>query len=383
MYMKTTNLKFSAYGHEEIYNKLDGYKELIHELFDDGEMERFYVSTKPVYLELIDGIGMVVVSKDFDHYECFSFYRPLVIDAGIGFNLICMSGHVKFKLAYRDVESIASVNIIKYSKIKHNTSIDEILGYYYHIRNTEYELHNVIHDFCELYFVDYGTLSIDVDDQSFVLETGNFMFFCPYQKFSISTKKLKKTCSYMKIIFRAKICDEKLLINKMFTTENEIRQLLNEYIKVSYRKHWSDDDLMLAYIQLIITKVIRKQLQLDQSQITTDNPMQVKYDEELLNSILIYIEKNLTHSITLTSLCDEFNISKGVIYKTFQKNLNISPIKYINNQRCILSAKLIKSNEYTVTMVSQMLGYSSIHYFSRQFKEYYGITPSEYANTVY
>ncbi len=44
--------------------------------------------------------------------------------------------------------------------------------------------------------------------------------------------------------------------------------------------------------------------------------------------------------------------------------------------------QLIRDNDMNFTQISDFLGYSSIHYFSRQFKKITGMTPTEYATSI-
>lgn len=44
--------------------------------------------------------------------------------------------------------------------------------------------------------------------------------------------------------------------------------------------------------------------------------------------------------------------------------------------------QLIRENDMNFTQISEFLGYSSIHYFSRQFKKLCGMTPTEYALSI-
>ena len=43
---------------------------------------------------------------------------------------------------------------------------------------------------------------------------------------------------------------------------------------------------------------------------------------------------------------------------------------------------MIRSGQMNFTQISEYLGYSSIHYFSRQFKRSTGMTPSEYVSSI-
>ena len=44
--------------------------------------------------------------------------------------------------------------------------------------------------------------------------------------------------------------------------------------------------------------------------------------------------------------------------------------------------ELIRTEQMNFTQISEKLGYTSIHYFSRQFKKVTGMTPSEYASSI-
>ena len=44
--------------------------------------------------------------------------------------------------------------------------------------------------------------------------------------------------------------------------------------------------------------------------------------------------------------------------------------------------ELIRQGDYTFTQIASILNYSSIHYFSKVFKKYLGMTPTEYSISV-
>ena len=52
------------------------------------------------------------------------------------------------------------------------------------------------------------------------------------------------------------------------------------------------------------------------------------------------------------------------------------------NPQSEVAKELIRTNHMNFTQISAHLGYTSIHYFSRQFKKIVGMTPSEYASSV-
>jgi len=56
----------------------------------------------------------------------------------------------------------------------------------------------------------------------------------------------------------------------------------------------------------------------------------------------------------------------------------MSPLKYIIQLKINHASDLLRLGRYSVGQVAELSGYESLYYFSRQFKEYTGITPSEF-----
>jgi len=94
-----------------------------------------------------------------------------------------------------------------------------------------------------------------------------------------------------------------------------------------------------------------------------------------------YIESNfLDKKITVGYLADICKISTSYLKKLFIKKFGIPPIKYIIQLKINYACDLLNSELYTTTRISEICGYDNVYYFSRQFKEYTGITPTEFKN---
>lgn len=57
-------------------------------------------------------------------------------------------------------------------------------------------------------------------------------------------------------------------------------------------------------------------------------------------------------------------------------------IEFFTRMKIDFAKQLIRENDMNFTQISDFLGYSSIHYFSRQFKKLSGMTPTEYATSI-
>lgn len=100
---------------------------------------------------------------------------------------------------------------------------------------------------------------------------------------------------------------------------------------------------------------------------------------QIMASIESYIESSLTMPITHQSLSDKFGFSASYLSKLFKQYRGISPSEYLTKLR-IEKAKLLMDDnpEILTKTLAPMVGFSDPFYFSKTFKKITGITPKEY-----
>ena len=84
----------------------------------------------------------------------------------------------------------------------------------------------------------------------------------------------------------------------------------------------------------------------------------------------------LIRDFTLCELAAACNIGESYFQKLFKKLYGISPKKYIIQLKINHACDLLRLERYTVTQIAELCNFSDIYFFSRQFKEYMGITPT-------
>ena len=75
-------------------------------------------------------------------------------------------------------------------------------------------------------------------------------------------------------------------------------------------------------------------------------------------------------------------MGRSQLQKIFKEQCNLGIIEYFSTLKINASKELIRTRHMNFTQIAEQLGYTSIHYFSRQFKRITGMTPSEYASSV-
>ena len=107
-----------------------------------------------------------------------------------------------------------------------------------------------------------------------------------------------------------------------------------------------------------------------------------KSDIELFNRVVDYLEAHLGGHVTIEQVCRENLIGRSQLQKIFREQSGLGIIEYFSLMKVNAAKQLIRTNKMNFTQISEQLGYTSIHYFSRQFKKVTGMTPSEYASSI-
>lgn len=87
----------------------------------------------------------------------------------------------------------------------------------------------------------------------------------------------------------------------------------------------------------------------------------------------------LTTNLSLGMLADACHMGESYFQKLFKEIHGISPKKYIIQLKLNHACDLLRLERYTVTQIAELCNFSDICFFSRQFKEYMGVTPTEFA----
>jgi two-component system, response regulator YesN len=110
------------------------------------------------------------------------------------------------------------------------------------------------------------------------------------------------------------------------------------------------------------------------------NQYNIKNINIILQQAMAYINKNYSSSLTLQELADETYVSTYYLSRMFTKELGKNFIDYLNEIRIDAAKKLLKDPQLKTYEVSEQVGIKDAHYFSKLFKKYAGVTPTDYRN---
>lgn len=112
-----------------------------------------------------------------------------------------------------------------------------------------------------------------------------------------------------------------------------------------------------------------------------ENAIDISTDEAIKDSTVVeminFIKINYQDKISISDLSKKLAYSESMLNRKFKKEVHITFNEYLNRYRINKAIELLKNSDYNITEISYMCGYSSAKYFSRVFKKYLGISPSD------
>lgn len=100
-----------------------------------------------------------------------------------------------------------------------------------------------------------------------------------------------------------------------------------------------------------------------------------------VRSAVTYIGKNPSIQMNLAELADKCFVSQSTLSKKFRLEIGKPIGGYIDDVVFFEAEQLLRSGGLNISEISMQLGFCDQFYFSRRFKEKYGMTPQQYRKT--
>ena len=282
---------------------------------------------------------------------------------------------------------------------KNGINIEKFNSIYYFEFGKDFTHTPESHDFWEMVYVDNGRINAISDGRGFMLEQGQVIFHEPMEVHAhISDKHVAN--NMMVISFTTQSENMNFFKNKILTLDKTSKTILSLFLKEARNAlgHIPNDysnketlhfipsvfggeQLLLCYFTEFLITLIRNGSNA-QGNITSAKSSRDIAVNSMSELIVEYMKKNLSSNLTLKNLCEHFIIGKTQLCQIFNQNLGQSPMEYYSGLKIEEAKKLLREKNYSVTQISDMLGYSSVHTFSRAFKQAAGFSPTAYMHSI-
>lgn len=281
------------------------------------------------------------------------------------------------------------------SRLKNDIVIGKIYSVHYFEYPKNYKFSGESHNFWEFVYADKGDITVYADDKEFPLKQGNIIFHKPNEWHNVYANSevaanvaiISFSCdSPAMSFFENKILsvgqEQKTILSKIFSeyTGAFSTPLGDPYTTKLIRKAdqpFGSEQLICQYISEFLISFLRRN-----SPSVQRSLLNINRESALLNMLVNYMLDHITETISISELVKYSGSNKTTIASVFKNNFNMSVMEYFISLKIDLAKRYLRDANYNVSQISEILGYSGIHYFSRQFKKVTGMSPTEYTISI-
>ena len=282
--------------------------------------------------------------------------------------------------------------------LKDIISVTGLYTLHYFEYSKTYSFEGEAHGFWEMVYVDRGSVRVRADNHIIKLNQGEAIFHKPDEFHAIESMG-----DYSNTVVISFECDsaamsffenKALKLNKqqreiIFKMVTEGKEIFSEPLNIVDQKEMKPKSelsfgamqMLKIYLEELLIMMTRTNNALSEREKSPTSSRGGNRDDTF-GIIVDYLEQNIDKNVTLDSVCNHFFFSKTYIKILFKNITGKGLIAYFNEMKLKKAKQLISLDSFTFTEIAAMLSYSSIHYFSRCFKTYTGMTPTEYSQSV-
>ena len=152
----------------------------------------------------------------------------------------------------------------------------------------------------------------------------------------------------------------------------EISGCLHNILREMRQKKTSYQDVCQAYMDILIIRLMRN------TPLSVPTDPQTAAGNRHCAAVRRYIDLHYKQPLTLELLAEEAHMNKYYLSHAFKQEYGISPINYMISRRIEESKYLLAETDLSMSQIAQLLGFSSLSYFSQVFRKSQSVSPAEY-----
>ena len=351
----------------------------------DGKNAIVYQAMEQTQINGTAAMIVLSVSMDGETFWHFCLDKSVCIKEGIYFTLNPFEGCAEVRLFSEQEPVMVGRRDASQLKIEQQLTADRKLRvegihtFFYQEKEQGFLFSGESHPILELTYVDQGSMHSVADGQDILLKQGDLVIYGSNQ-WHMQYADIGVAPRFVTITFDISAGDLTPLLNRKFTAPQHTVTLLQQMLQEQEKMDPFSSNIILARLELLLLLLLREDKEPRAGKLQTSNA--VHSENEIIRQAQQYISSHIREKLSVPLVARQVDVSPSYLTALFHKNLQISPGEYIRRTKLQESKQMIRENNLNFTEIAAELQYSTVHHFSRQFKEKFGITPTEYAKSV-
>lgn len=285
----------------------------------------------------------------------------------------------------------------QFLELQRPIQIERMVSVHYFEYGPDYAFAGESHDFWELVYVDKGEILVTAGDEEKLLKKGQMIFHAPGEFHSLrATGQVAPNLVITAFECRGQAMD--FFRGRVLGAGDHERAAMAcivEQAGLAFSTPLDDpltqtldrrpdspfgcEELIALALEWMLLNLIR------QGGHNTTGPSSLIREHaqnDFLDRVQQYLEDNVDKRLTLADICRDNLVGRSYLQKVFREKTGGGAMEYFGIMKIQRAKELIREGRHNFTEIAALLGYNSIHYFSRHFKKVTGMTPSEYASSV-
>ena len=346
-----------------------------HSIYLSGGTVSRYRTVAPLWLGAESGLAILSVSQDGVSFEDFFLDKAVRLKGGIWLELTGLGGSATvqmggFSMPLELGQRMGDRDFAVRPKVR----VESLYTVFYQEKEAGFVFPGEAHPMAELLYVDKGCVHSVADGLELKLQQGEMVLYGPEQWHMHYAEADQAPC-IVTVSFWAKGINWEQLSNRSFSYSREKADLLRQILKA--QRHGNADSIF----SLLTLLLLRMQ---EETANTGAEIMEspVSAENTIIRRAQQYVQEHIAEKLTVPVVAESIGVSASYLTALFHKHLALSPGEYIRRIKLERSKQLIREGRMNFTEISESLQYSTVHHFSRQFKQMFDMTPTEYAKSV-
>lgn len=382
MIMNLNQENFKRFG--RVYPEKTESRSSIHR--EASTLLKLAQSKIPVFLTKVDtklscgrGIGVLSVSTDGENYFHYYLDKTICVLPNIYIAFNAFKGDATVLVQATQMPESVGTRDDYNLRIDNRLKVEGIYTFFYQEKEQGFIFFGESHPMLELTYVDKGEMHSVVEGTDTLLKQGEMVVYGPNQWHMQYSDRGIAPC-FVTISFDASGIDLSSLFNRQIRTPQAALSLLQNMLREQKKMDEFSSDIINAQLKLLLLYLLRECMSPSSGKLQGANA--VHSENEIIRRAQQYISEHVREKLSVPLVAKFADVSPSYLTALFHKNLQISPGEYIRRLKLQESKQMIRENNMNFTEIATALQYSTVHHFSRQFKDKFGMTPTEYAKSV-